>query len=122
MASVQQRSATHPGIYERLLQRLALALDEADSLRGFSADAPRELELRDLSWLRGWHAAAEELASLNQAADSDQQSTTASAASASTRLTLCCAVCGEAADWSPGLGVLACSVCGAQLFRARSPR
>lgn len=138
MASVQQRSATHPGIYERLLQRLALALDEADSLRGLSADAPRELELRDLtpaelqliraylerdlSWLRGWHAAAEELASLNQAADSDQQSTTASAASASTRLTLCCAVCGEAADWSPRLGVLACSVCGAQLFRARSPR
>lgn len=138
MASVQQRGVTHPGIYERLLQRLALALDEAESIRGLSADAPCELELRDLtpaelqliraylerdlSWLRGWHAAAEELASLNQGAGPHVPSATLNDASASTQLTLCCAVCGEVADWSPGLGVLACSVCGAQLFRARTPR
>ncbi len=61
------------GLYERLLQRLALALDEAESIGQVSAESVRELELRDLTsaelqliraylerdlnWLRGWHAA-----------------------------------------------------------------
>lgn len=62
----------------RLLQRLALALDEADTAERLRDEHPTELELRglseaemglirayldqDLHWLRGWHAAAEELA------------------------------------------------------------
>ena len=78
-----QRKAGGDGVYERLLQRLDLALDEADSLRGLSDVASSELELelrdltaaelqlirayleRDMSWLRGWHAAAAELAQIS---------------------------------------------------------
>jgi hypothetical protein len=77
-----RRTEISGGLYERLLQRLALALDEADSLSRVSSDPPRDLELhgltaaelelirayldRDLNWLRGWHAAAEELAQLER--------------------------------------------------------
>ena len=69
-------------LYERLLHRLALALDEADTAIRLRDEDPRELELKglspaelelirayldnDLHWLRGWHAAAEELALIEQ--------------------------------------------------------
>ena len=42
-----RRGASAGGLYERLLQRLAMALDEADSVSGLAAEQPRELELRD---------------------------------------------------------------------------
>ncbi len=80
MAELQRASVTGGGLYERLLQRLALALDEADTAERLRDEHPMELELRGLSsaemglirayldqdvhWLRGWHAAAEELALL----------------------------------------------------------
>ena len=73
---LQRASVTGGGLYERLLQRLALALDEADTAERLRDEHPTELELRglseaemglirayldqDLHWLRGWHAAAEE--------------------------------------------------------------
>ena len=82
MAELQRASVTGGGLYERLLQRLALALDEADTAERLRDEHPTELELRglseaemglirayldqDLHWLRGWHAAAEELALLER--------------------------------------------------------
>ena len=73
-----RRAEVGGGLYERLLQRLALALQEADTATRLHQAPPDELELsgltpaelelirayldRDLNWLRGWHAAAEELA------------------------------------------------------------
>lgn len=134
------------GLYERLLQRLALALDEAESVGRVSAEAPGELELHglteaelelirayldhDLNWLRGWHAAAAELAQIEQlpvrAAKAGRPLEKAvsraldrSQGSAKQQVQLCCALCGEDVDWGPGQGVQACRACGSQLFRAR---
>ena len=68
-----RRVDTGSGLYERLLHRLALALDEADTATRLRDEEPLELELkgltpaemelirayldRDTRWLRGWHAA-----------------------------------------------------------------
>ncbi len=128
-----QRKVGGDGVYERLLQRLALALDEADSLRGLSDVAPSELELRDLtaaelqliraylerdmSWLRGWHAAAAELAQISRASAGMP-----SPLAHGPRLVLCCALCGTLAGWQSGNGVQACKACGSQLFRATNHR
>ncbi|MDP3814551.1 hypothetical protein [Pseudomonas sp.] len=143
-----RRAGTSGGLYERLLQRLALALDEADSLSGLSAEPPLELELRDLTaaemeliraylnrdldWLRGWHAAAQEMAQIEQLPAQRKVARTAHAAFAQLpskakpllkrRVQLCCALCGTLAGWQSGHGVKACKTCGSQLFRASNPR
>lgn len=143
-----RRTGTSGGLYERLLQRLALALDEADSLSGLSAEPPLELELRDLTaaemeliraylnrdlnWLRGWHAAAQEMAQIEQLPAPRKVGRTAHAALAQLpskvkpllkrRVQLCCALCGTLAGWQAGHGVKACKTCGSQLFRASNPR
>ena len=143
-----RRTEVSEGLYGRLLQRLALALDEADSVSRkpagsaheheleLSGLSPAELQLvrayldQDLSWLQGWHAAAQELALL------ERQSVTVAKPgrnsvkplSKTSRLNpllkrrqqLCCALCGTAADWLHGQGVQACGSCGSQLFRAGS--
>ncbi|NQD93254.1 hypothetical protein HP532_11420 [Pseudomonas sp. CrR25] len=146
-----RRAELRGGLYERLLQRLALALDEADSLSRVSAEPPRELELsgltpaelelirayldHDLNWLRGWHAAAAELALIEQLPARTKKAERMShkpaakpfgkaqpLAKRNEPVQLCCALCGVAADWQPGQGVQACPACGSQLFRARDPR
>ncbi|MEX6503405.1 hypothetical protein AB5S05_15190 [Pseudomonas sp. 25A3E] len=136
-------------MYERLLQRLALALDEAESDECQSAGSGCELELRDLTlaelelirayqardlnWLRGWHAAAEELAVIEHwpkqavkrrplARLSAHRQLTKSKPLTSQRVQLCCALCGVVADWQATDAVHACRSCGSQLFRARNPR
>ncbi|MAB98797.1 MULTISPECIES: hypothetical protein [Pseudomonas] len=143
MAGLRQTEA-RGGLYERLLQRLELALDEAHSLRGHRAEPPDELELRglspsevelikaymdhDLNWLRGWHAAAEELAMLEHlplrksrlnglAGKPLGKVELRSKTFTRRRQPLCCAMCGVPADFQPG-GVRACCECGSQLFRA----
>ncbi|MDA7088098.1 hypothetical protein PH586_17050 [Pseudomonas sp. SA3-5] len=137
------------GLYERLLQRLSVALDEADSLARLSPASPDELELRDLTsaelefiraymdhdlnWLRGWHAAAEELAVIERwpaRAAKISRATTRSVGKPlgkikpllKRRVQLCCALCGAVVRWRPGQGVQACSSCGSQLFRASDQR
>lgn len=144
-----QRAEDSGGLYERLLQRLALALDEAEGLSRFSGDAGLELELRgltsaelelihaylnrDLDWLRGWHAAAREMAQIRQLPGARGRITRVphkalARAPGKTkpllkrRMLLCCALCGTQAGWRNGVGVQACSVCGSQLFRASNPR
>ncbi len=136
------------GLYERLLQRLAMALDEADSLSALTAQPPVELELRgltaaemeliraylnrDLDWLRGWHAAAQEMAQIEQLPSSRKVGRCGHKATAALpgkvkpllkrRLQLCCALCGTVAGWQAGSGVQACKACGSQLFRANNHR
>lgn len=145
-----QRAEAGGGLYERLLQRLALALDEADNLNRLSAEPLRELELRDLTsaelelirayldrdleWLRGWHAAAEELAliehwpatrsakPLRPAIKSGSKVLGRYKILPKRRMQLHCALCGVAAEWQAGRGVQACLACGSQLFRAGAPR
>ncbi|RJG12110.1 hypothetical protein D3879_01945 [Pseudomonas cavernicola] len=140
-----RRTDARGGLYERLLQRLALALDEADSATRLHKEPPRELELRglspaelelirayldrDLHWLRGWHAAAAELALLEQMPLRQTKPSRTShrlddkpKALLKRRQKLLCALCGTAAHWQPGEGVEACLACGSQLFRAGNPR
>lgn len=138
------RNGVAGGLYERLLQRLAMALDEADNLTALSAQPPRELELRgltaaemeliraylnrDLDWLRGWHAAAQEMAQIGQLPSSHKLGRAGRKVTAALpgkikpmskrRLQLCCALCGALAGWQSGNGVQACKTCGSQLFRA----
>ncbi|MDX1300346.1 MAG: hypothetical protein R3260_19205 [Pseudomonas sp.] len=141
-------SAPVGGLYERLLQRLATALDEADSLSVLSAQPPLELELRglteaeveliraylehDLDWLRGWHAAAQEMAQIERFQRARQGGRSGRKAAVvlprkvkpllKHRLQLCCALCGKLADWQSGNAVQVCKACGSQLFRASNHR
>ena len=145
-----RRAEVGGGLYERLLQRLALALQEADTATRLHQAPPDELELsgltpaelelirayldRDLHWLRGWHAAAEELALIEQLPATASKAVTklpVRAASKSLprgkpmikkRQQLCCALCGTVAQVQRGEGVLPCSACGSKLFRAGQPR
>ena len=125
-----RRAEVGGGLYERLLQRLALALQEADTATRLHQAPPDELELsgltpaelelihayldRDLNWLRGWHAAAEELALIEQLPRGKPM--------IKKRQQLCCALCGTVARVQRGEGVLRCSACGSKLFRAGQPR
>jgi hypothetical protein len=144
-----RRAEVGGGLYERLLQRLALALQEADTATRLHQAPPDELELsgltpaelelirayldRDLNWLRGWHAAAEELALIEQLPAAAKPVTKLPARTASKplprgkpmikkRQQLCCALCGTVARVQRGEGVLPCSACGSKLFRAGQPR
>ncbi|MDH0143935.1 hypothetical protein [Aquipseudomonas alcaligenes] len=144
-----RRAEVGGGLYERLLQRLALALQEADTATRLHQAPPDELELsgltpaelelirayldRDLNWLRGWHAAAEELALIEQLPAASKPVSKLSARAASKplprgkpmikkRQQLCCALCGTVARVQRGEGVLPCSACGSKLFRAGQPR
>lgn len=141
MVDVQQ--VDRSGLYERLLQRLALALEEADTASRLHAEPRRELELdglspaelelihaylnRDLHWLRGWHAAAEELALIQR------QPLRSAKPAASRRISkikplmkrrqaLCCALCGAPVSWHRGQDAQACQACGSKLFRSGNPR
>ena len=144
-----RRAEVGGGLYERLLQRLALALQEADTATRLHQAPPDELELsgltpaelelirayldRDLNWLRGWHAAAEELALIEQLPAASKAVSKLPARVASKplprgkpmikkRQQLCCALCGTVARVQRGEGVLPCSACGSKLFRAGQPR
>lgn len=142
----RQRAAVDSGLYGRLLRRLALALEEADSASRLGQTVPHELELsglsvaelrlihayldRDLNWLQGWHAAAQELALLQQQAPrvaksarmgSRTEPVARSSHSSSALSSLRCALCAAPVVWLPRLGAQACSACGSQLFRADPP-
>lgn len=127
-------------LYERLLQRLALALDEAETASTLRAETRDELELkglssaemelvqaylnRDMSWLRGWQAAAEELALLQH---QPRRGSKPVHGKAKPRLMirhhpLYCALCGAGVSWQRHRGVMACQACGSQLFRSGKSR
>ncbi|MFV3333947.1 hypothetical protein ACNFIA_23680 [Pseudomonas sp. NY15437] len=143
MAELHRASASGSGLYERLLQRLALALDEADTAERLRDECPVELELRglssaemelirayldqDVNWLRGWHAAAEELALLERAPARAPRHVRHPVPPSRPRLVprpqqLQCALCGSPVAWSRHQGVLPCTSCGSQLFRNAKAR
>jgi len=122
-------------LYERLIQRLALAIHEAEQARSQAPEDSGELELRglslaemawiqaylsqDLQWLRGWHAAAEELALLERQgceADAPSAVKTTDRPSGDSPV-LFCACCGSPVRMSADRAA-ACPVCTSQVFRA----
>lgn len=129
-------------LYERLLQRLALAIEEAETANRLCAAPSRELEVnglspaeleliraylnRDLHWLRGWHAAAEELALIQRqprrAGKPAQAGGHKSNPLLKRRQALYCALCGTPVNWQRERGVQACQSCGSRLFRSGKPR
>ncbi|SDU28321.1 hypothetical protein SAMN05216296_2838 [Pseudomonas pohangensis] len=136
--------AADAGPYGHLLQRIALALEEADSAVHLRMEAPAELELSDLSlaemaliraylegdlpWLPGWHAAADGLLPAERRAPPDDPLVRLPLRTPERRQSvlrrhkpLCCAVCGTLAEWKTAEGARACLICGSQLFRAGSP-
>jgi hypothetical protein len=140
---VDAQQVERSGLYERLLQRLALALEEADTANRLQAEprrelvldglSPAELELihaylnRDLHWLRGWHAAAEELAliqrqPLRSAKPGSGRRISKLKPLMKRRQALCCALCGTPVSWHRGQDAQACQVCGSKLFRSGNPR
>ncbi|MGF0335748.1 hypothetical protein [Ectopseudomonas toyotomiensis] len=142
MADVRQ-AERGGGLYERLLQRLALALEEADIASRLHAEPLRELELdglspaeldliraylnRDLHWLSGWHAAAEELALIQRQPVRVSKGPSARPLAKTKpllkrRQALCCALCGTPVAWQRGLHAQACQACGSKLFRSGHPR
>lgn len=141
MVDVQQGERS--GLYERLLQRLALALEEADTASRLHSEPRRELELdglsqaelelihaylnRDLHWLRGWHAAAEELALIQRQPLRGVKPAASRRVSKvkpmmKRRQVLCCALCGASVSWHRGQDAQACQACGSKLFRSGNPR
>lgn len=141
MVDVQQGERS--GLYERLLQRLALALEEADTASRLHSEPRRELELdglsqaelelihaylnRDLHWLRGWHAAAEELALIQRQPLRGVKPAASRRVSKvkpmmKRRQALCCALCGASVSWHRGQDAQACQACGSKLFRSGNPR
>lgn len=143
MAELHRASVSGSGLYERLLHRLELALDEADTAERLRDEHPEELELRglsgaemeliraylnqDVNWLRGWHAAAEELALLERGSGKGTRAPRLNGNASKPRLThrhlqLLCALCGTPVAWSRSQGVMPCTSCGSQLFRGSRGR
>ena len=81
----KERQADEGNLYGRVLQRLTLALEEAERRTGDDTGAAAELEVggltpaefdliraylqQDSQWLSGWHAAAEEQAQVARSVD-----------------------------------------------------
>lgn len=128
------------GPYGRLLQRLALALEEARTNAQLHDEEPLELDLRgvsgaelelirayregDLQWLRGWQAAAQELAFIQRQRERPPRSERMGAFRANrNRLPLLsCALCGEALAAPFNLAGPVCRHCGSRLFRGGKSR
>lgn len=120
------------GLYGRLLQRLALALEEAGTDAQLPDEEPLELELRgvsaaelelirayrdgDLQWLRGWQAAARELAFLERQPLRTGRMDRLRPSRPRLPL-LSCALCGEALTAPFSLAGPVCRRCGSRLFR-----
>jgi hypothetical protein len=125
MRDSRRRDDEGGGLYDHLLHRLDRALAGAEALGGAGELAvqgltPAELELiqaylaQDSRWLRGWQAAAEEVALLER---HDRRRSVATR-----RRRLVCAICGAPAHCSRELAIAPCACCGSQLFRMRNPR
>lgn len=133
-------SLADTGIYERLLQRLATALDEAENLAVVVQQPQQDLELRDVtpSEMRLIRAYLErERSSVGPVQTSveaqrtlptreQQQPVPAELACAYAEqakpAAASCAVCGATRHWQPSQGVQLCQGCGSQLFNQRNRR
>ncbi|MFC3608650.1 hypothetical protein [Stutzerimonas tarimensis] len=127
------RQADNENLYERVLERVALALAQADGRVELDVHGltPAELALiqaylsQDAQWLSGWHAAAREHALMNR------QSLRASVRPGgplrrsprlrgkAAAMQLDCALCGCEVRLPDHAGVASCPSCGSELMRAR---
>lgn len=123
------------GLYGRLLQRLALALEEARENPGSSEQDLLELDVQgiseaelelirayregDLQWLRGWQAAAHELAFIRQRREGSQRTELPEGGSLPL---LSCALCGEVLTVPCSEPAPVCRGCGSRLFRSGKSR
>lgn len=141
----KERQADEGNLYGRVLQRLTVALEEAERTAGDGSGTTTELEVggltpaefdliraylqQDSQWLSGWHAAAEEQAQLvrqatrpalrNVLRHHPHPGKRSKQAPLSLQQTMNCALCGASVSWPEGAGPVACSACGSQLLRAR---
>jgi hypothetical protein len=139
----RERQANEGNLYGRVLQRLTLALEEAERATDANDSAATELEVagltpaefdliraylqQDSQWLSGWHAAAEEQAQLVRQATRPALRNVlrhhpvkrSKQAPLSLQQAMSCALCGASVNWPEGAGAVGCSVCGSQLLRAR---
>ena len=139
----REPQAEDSSLYGRVLQRLSLALQEAERGPGPSPESVGELEVRGLTpaefeliraylqrdsqWLSGWHAAAEEQAHLSRQAlrpavrggSRQRHAMRARHAPLQLQQTLSCALCNAEVHWPDGAGPAVCPACGSQLLRAR---
>lgn len=137
----RESQANEGSLYGRVLQRLTVALEEAE--RTSDAGATTELEVggltpaefdliraylqQDSQWLSGWHAAAEEQAQLVRQASRPalrnvlrhHPGKRSKQAPLSLQQAMNCALCGASVTWPEGAGPVACPACGSQLLRAR---
>ncbi|WP_174824668.1 hypothetical protein [Pseudomonas sp. SST3] len=139
----KERQADEGNLYGRVLQRLTVALEEAERTADGNGAAMGELEVggltpaefdliraylqQDSQWLSGWHAAAEEQAQLVRQATRPALRNVLrhhpgkrnKQAPLSLQQAMNCALCGASVTWPEGAGPVACSACGSQLLRAR---
>ena len=126
--------AAFPSFFDSTVYRTQMPYYEEHpeelELRGLSG---AEMELirayleQDVHWLRGWKAAAEELALLENNPPRSVRTTRLLNGSAKPRLAhrhlqLLCALCGTPVAYSRGQGVMPCASCGSQLFRGARGR
>jgi predicted RNA-binding Zn-ribbon protein involved in translation (DUF1610 family) len=139
----KEHQADEGNLYGRVLQRLTLALEEAERTTGANDSAATELEVagltpaefdliraylqQDSQWLSGWHAAAEEQAQLVRQATRPalrnvlrhHPGKRCKQTPPTLQQSMSCALCGASVHWPEGAGAAACSACGSQLLRAR---
>ncbi|WP_407292783.1 hypothetical protein [Stutzerimonas zhaodongensis] len=139
----KERQAQEGNLYGRVLQRLTLALEEAERAPNDESGAMAELEVggltpaefdliraylqQDSQWLSGWHAAAEEQAQLVRQATRPalrnvlrhHPAKRCKQSPPALQQSMTCALCGASVGWPEGAGAVACSACGSQLLRAR---
>jgi len=139
----KERQAHEGNLYGRVLQRLTLALEEAERAPDESFGETAELEVggltpaefdliraylqQDSQWLSGWHAAAEEQAQLVRQATRPalrnvlrhHPGRRCKQSPPALQQSMICALCGASVHWPEGAGAVACSACGSQLLRAR---
>lgn len=135
----QRQVECESGLYGRLLQRLSQVLEQGDKpsaamespetelleLQGLS-DAELELIraylLQDLQWLRGWHAAAEEMELIQRSTPVAGSARWPLRRSLKRRFVrhpqLRCALCGVVSSWAANRSLVRCACCGSQLFRS----
>ena len=116
-------------LYDRLIRRLEKALDQnqqqdldqevsvADLTQGQMA-LIRAYRNKDVAWLRGWHAAVDEL----KVSEVSEKTPLCEAVASGASIGVCCALCGAALKLHAGEPLPACGECGARIYRAPPSR
>lgn len=112
-------------LYERLIRSIEQALEQLDDNKKTQEVTVRDLtqgqlalisayRSKDVSWLRGWHAALEEV----RVHPEQIKTPLSQAVSNAPSISVCCALCGANVRLSAGEPLPACEACGARIYRA----